>query len=69
VPRLLAVINNIICVSDDEASIHMFEFSLILGGIWLSYIEWKAVPNHNKTADHTETVISLCAIKNVGIFD
>ncbi|KAI8929086.1 hypothetical protein BC831DRAFT_445429 [Entophlyctis helioformis] len=61
VPRLICVMNNIICASAEDATLHMFEFNL-------EKKEWRVVPGHSKTDDHTDGVTAICCIPKLSIF-
>jgi WD40 repeat protein len=61
IPRLLVPMGNIIAVTSDDASIHMFEFNL-------ARQEWKIMKGHQKMHDHTQRVNSLVCCKKMRIF-
>ena len=61
IPRQLSIQDKIICSSTDDATIHMFEYKLKKN-------EWKVLPGHIKTADHSETVTGISSIPRTGLF-
>ncbi|KAI8901427.1 hypothetical protein BC833DRAFT_646154 [Globomyces pollinis-pini] len=61
VPRVISCMGNIIAVASDDATIHMFEVNRVRN-------EWKILPGHAKSHDHTQRVIAICSCKAIGVF-
>ncbi|KAJ3035181.1 hypothetical protein HK097_004267, partial [Rhizophlyctis rosea] len=61
VPRLIAVVEATLCSASDDWTTHMYSFDL-------GRKEWRRVPSHNRTDDHTDTVTAICSLKKLGMF-
>ncbi|KAI8906284.1 hypothetical protein EDD86DRAFT_193003, partial [Gorgonomyces haynaldii] len=61
IPRNVAMLDSVIAATSDDASLHMFE-------IRLKKAEWRVMPGHLKTSDHSETVIGICTLERSGLF-
>ncbi|KAG4108261.1 WD40 repeat-like protein [Neocallimastix lanati (nom. inval.)] len=61
IPCLISNINNIICASSDDCSIHTIEFDV-------DKKESKEIINHDKMDDHSDLVRAICPINRLELF-
>ncbi|KAH6570216.1 hypothetical protein BASA60_007820 [Batrachochytrium salamandrivorans] len=60
-PLLTCVMGDIICVSSEDYTLHMFKFNIETSA-------WQKISGHSKTEDHTDEVTSICCLPKLGIF-
>lgn len=61
IPRLISNINDTICASSDDFSIHTIEFDI-------NKKESKEIINHDKLDDHTDIIRAICPINRLELF-
>jgi len=61
IPCLVSNINNILCVSSDDYSIHTIEFDI-------EKKESREIVHHEKNDDHTDIIRAICPVSRLELF-
>ncbi|KAI9102055.1 hypothetical protein DFS34DRAFT_647837 [Phlyctochytrium arcticum] len=61
IPRSLGVLGTIICVAGEDGTLGMYEVAV-------DRKEWRVLPAHNRSDDHTDLVTAICTIPKLGLF-
>ncbi|KAJ3018594.1 hypothetical protein HKX48_002789 [Thoreauomyces humboldtii] len=60
-PKSIAVSKGIICASSDDFAVQMYVFDI-------EKKDWRMLPSHNRSDDHTDQVMAICPIRKLGLF-